>query len=279
MLASRSLLRRDGVEIADISCQHPRGRGEHGERTGCHAIVFVRRGCFVRSVEGVETTLDPTRAYCISPDEEQRYDHPHDGGDDCTALFLSGEVVESLCGGERCLPAGPISTEPKLDLEHRMLLAAARRGEDGHALFERSIRLAASTLGRRDPAPTFSGQPATGKARRTIVEGVRELLALDVDQSLPVLARELAVSPHHLSRIFNQATGHTISRHRLRVRIRSALNRLAAGDRDLARLALELGFADQSHLTRAVRSELGATPAVLRHALTQHPLDRASEAS
>ena len=269
VLASRSLLRRDGIEIADISCRHPRGRGEHAEHAGSHAIVFVRRGCFVRSVEGVETTLDPTLAYCIAPEEEQRYDHPHDGGDDCTALFLSSEVVESLRGGERTLPAGPISTEPKLDLRHRMLLAAARRGEDDHALFERSILLAASTLRRCDPGPTSSGRPGTEKAQRTTVEGVRELLAIDADLSLPDLARELAVSPHHLSRIFNQVTGHTISKHRIRVRIRSALDRLAAGDRDLARLALELGFADQSHLSRAVRRELGATPAALRHALAQ----------
>lgn len=271
VLASRSLLRRDGLEIADIKCQHPRGRGEHGEHTGAHAIVFVRRGCFVRSVEGVETTLDPTLAYCIAPEVEQRYDHPHDGGDDCTALFLSSDVVESLRGGERCLPSGPISTEPKLDLQHRLLLVAARRGGDDHDLFERSILLAASTLGRHDPGPLSSGQPVTEKARRTIVDGARELLALDADRSLPELARELAVSPHHLSRIFTQVTGHTLSTHRMRVRIRSALDRLAAGDHDLARLASELGFADQSHLTRAVRSELGATPAALRHALGHQP--------
>jgi AraC-like DNA-binding protein len=42
---------------------------------------------------------------------------------------------------------------------------------------------------------------------------------------------------------------------------------LAGGERDLARLAAELGFADQSHLCRAVRTETRRTPAALRKAL------------
>jgi AraC-like DNA-binding protein len=46
-----------------------------------------------------------------------------------------------------------------------------------------------------------------------------------------------------------------------------ALERLAGGERDLARLAAEVGFADQSHLCRVVRSETGRTPAALRAAL------------
>lgn len=38
----------------------------------------------------------------------------------------------------------------------------------------------------------------------------------------------------------------------------------------LARLAAELGFADQSHLCRVTRSETGLTPSELRAALEQH---------
>ena len=53
----------------------------------------------------------------------------------------------------------------------------------------------------------------------------------------------------------------------MRLRARAALERLAEGEQNLARLAAELGFADQSHLCRVVRSETGATPAALRAAL------------
>jgi AraC-like DNA-binding protein len=101
-----------------------------------------------------------------------------------------------------------------------------------------------------------------------LVAEAREALAADPQQSLPELARELAVSPHHLSRIFSSATGTTISRHRIRLRVRAAMERLADGERDLARLAAVLGFADQSHLCRAVRSETRRTPAALRSLLS-----------
>lgn len=48
---------------------------------------------------------------------------------------------------------------------------------------------------------------------------------------------------------------------------RAALERLAGGERDLARLAADVGFADQSHLSRVVRAETGHTPGALRAAL------------
>jgi AraC-like DNA-binding protein len=88
-----------------------------------------------------------------------------------------------------------------------------------------------------------------------------------MERSLLDLAQALAVSPHHLSRIFRQATGHTIARHRMRLRARSALERLGDGEHDLARLAADVGFADQGHLCRVIRSETGVTPSTLRKAL------------
>jgi AraC-like DNA-binding protein len=267
VLDSARLLARDGLELADVACKHPRGRGEAGEVADRHGIVFVRRGYFVRSADGVETILDPTLAYCVTPSVEQRFDHPHDDGDDCTALFLDDALIQSLCGGDRDLPIGPIATTPEIDLEHRLLLSAARGASDEHSVFERSLLLVARMLEQHDPRPIGSGRPSTARARAALVDGVRELLAADPQRSLTDLAGELASSPHHLSRIFRRATGHTISAHRIRLRVRAALERLAGGDDDLARLAAELGFTDQSHLTRSVRAETRATPGALRSAL------------
>lgn len=267
MLDSASLLLREGLELADVACRHPRGRGEIGEFSKRHAIVFVRRGYFVRSADGVDAVLDPTLAYCVAPGVEQRFDHPQDEGDDCTALFLSDELTRSLCGGAPNLPIRPIPTTPGLDLEHRLLLAASRGTVDHHVLFERSLLLAARTLEQHNPGPVGSGRPSSAQVRKALVEGTRELLAAEPQRSLTDLARELAVSPHHLSRIFRRATGNTISTHRIRLRVRAALERLGGGDDDLARLAVELGFSDQSHLTRSIRAETKATPGALKQAL------------
>ncbi len=269
MLTARTFLSGDGVEVSDVACRHGRGRGHADEQAGGHAIVFVRRGCFVRSVEGVESLLDPTLAYCMNPGEEQRYDHPHDHGDDCTSVFLDAQVVASLWGGDPVLPREPLPVSPRIDLEHRLLLSAGRHDADPHELLERAISLTAQALERADPRRVGAGRPNTPRLRRAMTDGVREILAGNPEHSLPDLARELAVSPHHLSRVFHAATGHTISRHRMRLRTRAALERLSSGEQNLARLAAELGFADQGHLCRVVRQETGHAPSALRRLLAR----------
>jgi AraC-like DNA-binding protein len=52
------------------------------------------------------------------------------------------------------------------------------------------------------------------------------------------------------------------------------MERLAGGERDLPRLAAELGFADQSHLCRAVKSETRLTPSALSRLLADHESGR-----
>jgi len=266
MLHARTVFDRDGLAVADVACRHGRGRGTAEEAHG-HAIVFVRRGCFVRNVEGAEALLDPSAAYCVNPGEEQRYDHPHFGGDDCTALFLTPDLVASLWGGDPTLPSKPLMSSPQLDLAQRLLLAGAQRDSDPDELVERAILLVAEALEQNDRPRVESGRPGTGREHRRLVEEARGSLTANPEQSLPALARSLAVSPHHLSRLFRAATGHTVSRHRMRLRARAALERLSGGERNLSRLAADLGFADQSHLSRVVRAETGSTPAALRRAL------------
>jgi AraC-like DNA-binding protein len=267
MLSTSTLLDRDGITIRDVRCRPTIGRGQEIEASTERTLVFVRRGCFVRRARGDHSLLDPMAAYCANPGEDQSFDHPHAGGDDCTAIGFTATLCASIWG-DGVLPDGPLRTSPQLDLEHRLLLAAARRGSDTHELAERAITIVAGALEEVNPRPVAAGRPATIRARRDVIDGAREILAAEPECPLPELARSLSVSPHHLSRIFRAATGHTVSRHRIRLRARAALEQLADGERDLARLAAELGFADQSHLYRVLRVETGCVPSALRRALT-----------
>jgi AraC-like DNA-binding protein len=271
MLSRRIVFESNGIAIEDFACRHPGGRSATVEPTRRHALVFVRRGCFTRALDGVESVFDPTLAYCMNPGEEERFDHPgtHDG-DDCTTIGLDPAFVASLCG-EEALPSGPLPVPPQLDLAHRLVLVGGRKGVDPDELVERTITLVGSALEQVDPARVAAGRPSTARARRLLVDGARELLAAEPGRPLPMLARELAVSPHHLSRIFRLATGHTISRHRMRLRARAALERIAGGEHDLARLAADVGFADQSHLSRVLRAETGRPASALRHVLGERP--------
>jgi AraC-like DNA-binding protein len=267
MLTARTILDRDALTVADVACSHDAGRGDEELNLG-HKLVFVRRGYFLRSADGVESLVDPTLAYWTNPGDEQRIDHPHSHGDDCTVVSLDAELVASLWGGEAMLPPGPLPVSPDVDLGHRLLLSAGLRGADPAELEERAIALAATSLEQADARRVASGRPSTEHARRALADGARELLAEEPGRSLPELARALAVSPHHLSRVFHAITGHTISRHRMRLRARAAMERMAGGDGNLARMAADLGFADQGHLCRVVRAETGEAPSVLRRVLS-----------
>jgi AraC-like DNA-binding protein len=113
-----------------------------------------------------------------------------------------------------------------------------------------------------------SGGPRSARARHGLAAAGREALAAHPERTLTELARQPTVSPHHLSRVFSAITGHTVSRRRMRLRTRAALERLTAGQRDLARVAADLGLTDQSHLCRVLRSDTSLPPSALRRLLT-----------
>lgn len=265
VLKIRMVFAGSGVQIADVACRHEPAIGV-AEETAAHGIVFVRRGSFVRSTSGLEHFLDSSSVFFVNPGQEQRCDHPDGGGDDCTAFLVAPELLASLWGGDPALPVEPVYSEDAADLAHRLLLAAARRGEDPGLLAEDAIELLASALERVESRRVQSGRPSRERMRR-LVDEARAALVGDPEQSLPVLAQRLAISPHHLSRSFKATTGQTIAGYRIRLRARMALERLADGERNLAGLAADLGFADHSHLCRVIRATAGASPSLVRAAL------------
>ncbi len=155
-----------------------------------------------------------------------------------------------------------VHVDTATDVRHRVLLARLRRGDDPQELAERTIGLLGGVL--RAPGIELAGRVSTQAAHRRLAGDVRDLLAEDRDRSLPALARTVGTSPHHLSRVFAAATGITISEHRRRLRTREALERIAAGERDLAGVAAAAGFADHSHLVRVLRQQTGHSPSALR---------------
>jgi AraC family transcriptional regulator len=78
------------------------------------------------------------------------------------------------------------------------------------------------------------------------------------------LALEFGVHRVHLARAFRDHYGTSLSRHLQRARLGRARRLLTTTDLSIVEIAAEVGFADQSHLTRAMRSGLGVTPGMLR---------------
>ena len=78
------------------------------------------------------------------------------------------------------------------------------------------------------------------------------------------LARELGVSSVRIARAFRQRNGMSVGEYGRRARIEWAAAQIAGGDRPLAEIAAEAGFADQSHFTRLFTRYVGTTPGRFR---------------
>jgi AraC-like DNA-binding protein len=100
------------------------------------------------------------------------------------------------------------------------------------------------------------------------VERARQLLADCVadNLSLATLAQEVGLSPWQLNRQFSRHLGLPPVAWRNQLRVVRA-RRMLAGGHSPAATALELGFADQPHLTRVFRHALGITPAAYQRSV------------
>ena len=83
------------------------------------------------------------------------------------------------------------------------------------------------------------------------------------DITLPGLARAAGLSPFHLLRVFERQLGVTPHDYLTQIRVERAREKLLTPAR-LADVALETGFADQSHLTRTFKKRYGVTPGRFR---------------
>ena len=102
----------------------------------------------------------------------------------------------------------------------------------------------------------------TERDHRELAEDAKAVLAARVREtvSLEQIAQALAVSPFHLCRVFRAQTGYSLHRFQTELRLRMALDQLDSFRGDLAGLAVDLGFAHHSHLTRSFRRAFGSTP-------------------
>jgi len=107
------------------------------------------------------------------------------------------------------------------------------------------------------------------RARAGWLGRVREYLH-DV-QDRPVALSELAahagVNRAHLARVFKAKLGVSVGAYHRAVRAQLAAQQLASQGASIARVASEVGFADQAHLTRVFRERYGITPSVYRKRL------------
>jgi AraC family transcriptional regulator len=211
--------------------------------------------------------------------------HRHPNG--CIAVVVEGSVDKAFTHLSGTAAQGAVITmppeEPHVDTFGRTgarLVVVESQADDDVAL-ERdwTCLLIATKIARELQAPdSFTPLAVEGlalelaaAARRLRcapaerwLESAREL-ALEL---VPVaeIAAELDVDPHLLARSFHERYGTSIGQYVRNARLDWAAGRLVHGDEPLASLALEAGFADQSHFTRSFKRRTGLPPGKYRRA-------------
>lgn len=204
--------------------------------------------------EGATLVLHPDEAHSNSSIGEQTLAY--------RVFYIAAESLAlglEKSGMPSHLPAfaRPVISSPslfrKVVTAHRALSEAGDTLEQETSFLELlSAVLSASTQSIEKPAVECPENIATAKA--FVEEYFREGFTLGA------VARASGLSSFHMARSFKRATGLTPLNFRNQLRVWEARRQLQSG-RAISEIALDVGFADQSHLTRQFQRVFGTTPA------------------
>lgn len=251
------------------SCPGPSEVTAGEETVPLHEVFFARHGGHTRRLPGRDVAVDGAHLVCANPAEPFRLVRRVGVAEAGTVLRIAEPAFRSLLAeydpraadrDRPRFPADAVRVTPRTLLAHHALRLEAALGARADSIRLQELAL---TLLRHAMAPGGIPRPtrlspeareAADATRLTLVRRYAERL------TLPGLAREVGISPWYLSRLFRAAFGCAIHRYLVRIRLQAALDRLAAGERNLSRVAHDTGFSSHSHFTSAFRRTFGFPP-------------------
>lgn len=186
---------------------------------------------------------------------------------DCTVLRIWFEepfvraIAEQLDGRRagRQLQPHLQMRDPRLQYLAWTLQAELEAGEVSDPLFAQSIGTAI-VVRLLDGAPLSAGRGAVLAPRAAA--RVTDYIEASLDQRLTLgeLAALVDMSVPHFKVLFRETLGLPVHQYIVRRRVERARVLLVAGDLSVSQVALEAGFAHQSHLAHWMHRILGLTP-------------------
>jgi AraC family transcriptional regulator len=176
------------------------------------------------------------------------------------SLPLYSRALEEVFGAEANARLQDISgfTDPALNLLMEQLYGELQRG-NASPLFVQAIAIhlarhyAVMVNNARRGSPSLPGyklQRITDWMAEHIVE----------DFTLVQLAALIGLSKYHFHRLFKSAMGVSPSRYHTNLRMELARKLLRETKRPVMNVALEVGYANPSHVARVFRQEIGFCP-------------------
>ena len=136
-----------------------------------------------------------------------------------------------------------------------------------HTYVDQLSVLLAAHLARHHSVRPVSRWPKAGQGLSgRQLAAVRDVMDARLAEPIPLadLAAAASLSVSQFSRQFKASTGETPHRFLMRLRVEQACRLLRASTVPIAEVAARSGFSHQEHLTRALRAQLGTTPAAVR---------------
>jgi AraC-like DNA-binding protein len=272
------VFRHGGVALCRFRCPADHDRWERENQiTDGHNVAFPELPVEIRPADHPGMLADSNLAVLYNDGDPYRRRLIHPDGDASNIfLFDSEHLIPALEPYEPDAdPERPLSirfgrVRPQTYVKQRLLLArvSQRPTPDPGWVVEQAVEILDEVLAAGYGEPIASAVRSTKAARRQrdCVEQVKRLLVLRFTEpiSLQELAGSVETSVYQLCRIFKRHTGQTINGYLQRLRQREALASLEQTDTPLAHLALDVGYAHQSHFTEAFRREYGIPPGELR---------------
>jgi AraC-like DNA-binding protein len=254
MIATTHLV-TEPLTVVEYRCEAGPGDTPFTEVHGAFSVSYVLGGSFGCLCRGLRHELVAGSVLIGRAGDEYMCTHEHHGqGDHCLCFHLTPDLVDTIDDRPEVWAAVSLPPLAALmvlgELAHSAIAGHSDVGLDEVGLWL-TARMMGSATGRALRSPTTGG-----KERRRAVAAALWLDAhSDQDVDLKATAEQVGLSPFHFLRLLSSVVGATPHQYLVRARLRHAARLLAAEDRSITDVALDVGFGDVSnfvHLEAAV---------------------------
>lgn len=205
-------------------------------------------------------------------------------GDRCVFVSPSRELISAAleeAGLSETNGGFPFAVGPAVSGVTRLQHHLSRSLYYGHSLDQIAVESSLTEIvrelivaaGRQIRRPRSGPGASAHRAHLELVRHARTILDTSIDHpdgvstlGIEELARLVHASPYHLCRIFKREVGMTIGQYWMRLRLRTAAERVTWASDNITNIAHTFGFSSHAHFTSSWTAEFGSPPTELRKA-------------